>query len=128
MQLDCPSQTRLSQDENITGTINPSDGDIKPDRRAALDTCGFVVPEAWSYGGAEPFCNAPALPGSSYCARHRALCVVPARSAKGRGLARDLERLIDGLVSVPEPIEAVEAEEILALLELPRRRGAAEFE
>ncbi|MGH7002083.1 MAG: hypothetical protein ACREEA_11320 [Stellaceae bacterium] len=34
-----------------------------------------------------PFCDRPALPGSSYCAWHRALCAVAPASSAFAGLA-----------------------------------------
>ncbi|GEM_PF-4054869 len=63
---------RTSRDENKTGTIVAHAGaavTVAAARRVRL--CGYVVA-----AGAAPFCDRPALAGSSYCADHRALCAV----------------------------------------------------
>ena len=61
------------------------------------DECVYVVrPVA---RGNSPFCGLPPVPGSSYCARHRLLCVMSAESAAGRTLAETLAAEAE----VPEP-------------------------
>ncbi|MGH7123703.1 MAG: hypothetical protein ACREFI_04975 [Stellaceae bacterium] len=49
---------------------------------------------------ADPFCGAPTRPGSSYCACHHRLCIVPSGSAEGRLRAT---ALIEEAEAVPEP-------------------------
>jgi hypothetical protein len=87
-----------------------------------------------------PFCDAPALPGSSYCERHRALCEIAPRSPAGLAAARALTRDADAAppppadlaflaASAPPEIEAeAEPQDIAACLDLPgedRRDGEA---
>lgn len=80
----------VPEDENITRTISPFPPDVTPGERGGADApgksppgrssrpCAYVVAASWRFGGPDPFCNAPAAPGSAYCPRHRALCE-PAR-------------------------------------------------
>src|SRR5258706_16239042 len=75
-----PRPQRLCHQENITRTI--ADGaPLVTARGAAPERCGYVARAGWRYGGATPFCDAPALPGSSYCAGPRALCTIAPGSA-----------------------------------------------
>lgn len=85
---------------------------------------------------APPFCDAPALPGSSYCARHRALCILAPGSAAAESAARALdaaaaaapapprELAFLGAASVPELEAAAERDDIAACLDLPPGSGA----
>jgi hypothetical protein len=52
--------------------------------------CAFVLDL-----GTPRFCDEVAAPGSSYCARHRALCAIPAESPEGQRIGRDLAALAD---------------------------------
>jgi hypothetical protein len=54
----------------------------QPGRSRASSGCSFVVAD-WRERR-EPFCAAPTRPGSSYCARHQALCIVPKASPEAR--------------------------------------------
>ena len=88
--------------------------------------CSYVVAEGWHYGAPPPFCDAPAAPGSSYCAEHRALCAVPLGSvAATRVLAAQAHAAGSGtaLPPPPEPLE-IDADEALNALDLPRRDDA----
>lgn len=90
------------------------------------EPCGYVVVEDWQYGQGSPFCDAPALPGRAYCARHWALCHRPdeareAEPADTGGPPAELAHLEP--VDLPEPGEPAEA---LAELALPA--GAADDE
>jgi hypothetical protein len=86
---------------------------------------------------APPFCDAPALPGSSYCAQHRALCIVAPGSAAAERAARTLDEaaaaasgspgeleFLDA-AAVPELDAAAERDDIAACLDLPPGGGAA---
>lgn len=64
------------------GLVNES-GDSPGVR--SLYQCSYVVAER-RRGADAAFCDAPALPGSSYCAGHLRLCVVGPGSAEGRAL------------------------------------------
>jgi len=64
----------------------------------ATGACSFVVAD-WRQGR-EPFCGAATRPGSSYCARHEPLCIVPRESVEGR--AR-VAALIEDAEATPEP-------------------------
>src|SRR5262249_10044011 len=100
-------------------------------RAGTTRLCSYVVgderlPE-------QPFCDAPALPGSSYCACHQPLCVVAPESPEGRrlGLALDAE------AEAPEPPDelahlavcetpeamAEDPDELAVLLDYRPRRG-----
>jgi hypothetical protein len=72
--------------------------------------CGYVVTPDWRYGAGSPFCDAPALPGGSYCARHRRRCVLPRASRLARRRAARLAR---------------DAAEVLALVAAAAPRGLA---
>ena len=86
---------------------------------------------------APPFCDAPALPGSSYCAQHRAICIIASGSAAAEIAARMLDkaaaaapRSLRGLAyldaaAVPELEAAAERDDIAACLDLPPGAGAA---
>ena len=93
-------------DKNISGTcrtqiqdrdarVNLSGRDVSV---SAPGTCSFVVAD-WRLGD-EPFCGGPTRPGSSYCARHQALCVVPRGSAESR--SREAALAVD-VEAAPEP-------------------------
>src|ERR1700690_1400084 len=62
------------------GVVNGS-GDCPGAR--SIYQCSYVVAER-RRGADAVFCDAPALPGTSYCAGHLRLCVVGPGSAEGR--------------------------------------------
>ena len=83
---------------------------------ARAEPCGFVL--AGARAGVR-FCDAPAERGSSYCARHRALCqVAPERARRPSAIVAEFARAAEratppGLVppdravlADPEPVEA----------------------
>jgi hypothetical protein len=84
-------------------------------------TCRFIAAEAWEPGAA-PFCGAPVLPGSSYCASHRRLCYIDPVSPQAAGIViaqklagrvpppRKLKCLVTS--SLPEPDEETESSTI----------------
>jgi len=86
---------------------------------------------------APPFCDAPALPGSSYCPQHHAVCVIAPGSAAADGAARSLaeaaaaapaslrELAFLDAAAVPELEAAAERDDIAACLGLPPHGGAA---
>jgi hypothetical protein len=63
---------------------NPADREVP--------RCSYVDAEAWRYADPSPFCDAPAVRGSAYCARHQALCRLapgsPAAIAAAEALAQ----------------------------------------
>ena len=83
--------------------------------------CVYIIAATWRVGAA-PFCGAPVLPGSSYCARHAVLCGVDPASERGEQIAaeQDAAAAVDLLpdceaCAVPEPLEedgAIEAWEL----------------
>lgn len=114
--------------ENTTRTIA---GQVRP------ATCAYVAAIAWRYGAGDPFCGAPAVPGSSYCAPHHALCALVAGSAEAAGAARaqadaggetpPLPGLIRNELPLPLEVDADEdPRELAACLDLPVRVGADE--
>ena len=96
----------VSPVENILGTRwtwiqDPSSGVNDSGQTArvrASGACSFVVAD-WR-AGCEPFCGAPTRPGSSYCAHHQPLCIVPRESAEGRSR---LDTLLAEVEAVPSP-------------------------
>lgn len=74
----------LPNENKTSTTIAPSSLPVtacdEPPTRA--DLCGYVIAP-----GATPFCDRPALAGSSYCAWHRALCAVAPASPAFPALA-----------------------------------------
>jgi hypothetical protein len=99
-----------------------TDGGTEP----AADQCGYVV--ANTKGRPPRFCDAPAVRGSSYCGRHRALCQVAPGSAAAARIAAELASAGDALlppgapdiVAIPESIDDT-IDEALAALDLPPR-------
>ncbi|HXP73404.1 MAG TPA: hypothetical protein VN823_04605 [Stellaceae bacterium] len=89
------SRTLRSEIQDYPGQVN---GCGQTARTRASDACSFVVAE-WRTG-AEPFCGAPTRPGSSYCARHQPVCIVPRESAEGR--LREAA-LLEEAEAAPEP-------------------------
>ena len=101
-------------------------------------TCAYVAAVAWRYGAGDPFCGAPSLPGSPYCAPHHALCALVAGSAEAAGAVRaqsDPEGeapppppgLIRSELPLPLELDAEEdPRELAACLDLPVRAAAAE--
>lgn len=126
-------------DENISGTLSPTlsvppafviaDSDLynfgEQNRRAR---CSFVLAENWRYGEPDPFCGAPARPGSSYCARHQALCAVARDSDAAARILADQAHAAAAATAAPDDLapsalpEAVvtEPEEAFLALDLPR--------
>lgn len=95
-----------TQDKNISGTcsiwIQDLDGGVNASGQTAparaSGACSFVVAD-WREGG-EPFCGTPTRPGSSYCARHQPLCIVPRESAEGRSR---VATILEEVEAVPSP-------------------------
>ena len=118
--------------QNITRTIAEPGALVI--RRAAAAPCGYVARGSWRYGEAGPFCDAPAVPGSSYCAEHRALCTIAPGSAAAAGAARALDQAADAartpppelffLAAAPPPEldAAAEPEDIAGCLDVPAER------
>ena len=130
-----PRPQPLSHNENITRTI----ADAPPlvtICRSPLERCGYVVRDGWRYGEAAPFCDAPALPRSSYCAHHRALCTIAPGSTAAETAGRALDCVAEAApapppelayldaASVPELEAAAEPEDIAACLDLPPEGNA----
>lgn len=138
-----PRPHTLNLYENITRTIAQPPALVTlqlvtGNGAAAPDRCGYVVREGWRYGMAPPFCDAPALPGSSYCAHHRALCIVAPGSAAAERAARRLDEAAAAesapppgeleyldAAAVPELEAAAERDDIAACLDLPPRGSTA---
>lgn len=73
--------------------------------------CVYITVAKWR-AGAAPFCGAPVLPGSSYCARHAPLCGVDPASERGEQIAAEQDAaaamsLLPDLeaYAVPEPLD-----------------------
>src|SRR5579883_1559537 len=97
-------QERLASQENITRTIADSGCVVTSPLKGSSScrrSCSFIAAEGWTYGMDAPFCDAPALPGSSYCERHRALCEIAPRSPAGLAAARALTRDADAAPPPP---------------------------
>jgi hypothetical protein len=118
--------------ENISGTISsiPVSVDHKSDNNnhcEHIDLCGYVI--GHRRGQMARFCDAPATPGSSYCARHRALCQVPPDAAAAAPIRAALVRAAErtgpapprlGAVALPDPLDMDDGD--LAELDLPGTR------
>lgn len=88
--------------------------------------CGYVL-QAARRGRSARFCDAPAVPGSSYCARHRALCQVAPDSAAAAPIRSALDRAAERTAPPPARLDAVALPELdeedadaLEALDLPR--------
>ena len=87
---------------------------------------------------APPFCDAPPLPRSSYCAHHHAICVIAPGSDAAEMAARRLDEAAAEVApspgelafldaaAVPEHEAAAERDDIAALLHLPSDGAASE--
>lgn len=107
-----------SPHENISRTIAPPPETVTRrveqfNHSVQTDPCGYVLEEG-SGGGTARFCDAPAVPGSSYCAGHRALCQVAPNSAAAAPIRAELARAAEratlppprlDAIAVPEPFE-----------------------
>jgi hypothetical protein len=112
----------LPLNENITGTIRLApDLVIIESEKFYLyvcdgaPRCSYVEAEDWHYGEGSPFCDAPTVPGSSYCARHKALCRLDPDAEA------ELPPAEPGQPDPPEPLIPTEPEEVLPALDLPAR-------
>jgi hypothetical protein len=83
----------------------------KDSRRKPDQGCAYIAAGTWRVGAA-PFCGAPVLPGSSYCARHAPLCGVDPGSERGEQIAAEQDAVAAmsllpdlGTCAVPEPLE-----------------------
>jgi hypothetical protein len=85
-----------SQIQDDTSRVNRS-GQTARARPSA--TCSFVVVD-WGRGS-EPFCGAPTRQGSSYCARHQLICVLPRESVEGRSRAAALVSEAEAVLEPP---------------------------
>jgi hypothetical protein len=113
--------------ENITGTIqlSPDLVIIESDKLylcgySGSPRCSYVEAEDWHYGDASPFCDAPTVPGSSYCARHKALCHLAPGAEAATPPAEP------GQPDPPEPLIPTEPEEVLPALDLPPRPAGSD--
>src|ERR1700676_1738371 len=71
--------------EHTTATYpaGPCRSTVPGNPAARALAAGVPLVADWRESG-EPFCAAPTRPGSSYCARHQALCIVPKASPEAR--------------------------------------------
>src|SRR5260370_38637117 len=88
---------------------------LGPTRRAVPERCGYVARAGWRYGKGAPFCDAPALPGSSYCARHRALCTIAPGTAAAEIAGPALDRAADAAPAPPPELRFSEASSVPGL-------------
>lgn len=119
-----PEWLSLSPHENISGT---SSQETSAESDASGGCCAFVTVNNWRYGDGDPFCGAPAVAGSAYCAVHRALCQIPPGTRAGIAAARALRREAEiaappalGLLDAPALPEVESAAEAAALVDLRR--------
>ncbi len=130
----------VSVGENISGTISGCREDATWNRTTSDlgekigPTCCFIAAESWP-AGEPPFCGAPALPGSPYCASHASLCAAAARSPKGAriALAQDLAARAEpppelGHLAVCVVPEEREGQEGLERWDMPGAAGFADDE
>lgn len=120
--------------ENIVRTIPNAARDVTRPVAAAAP-CPFVLARRHRRGRPSPFCDAPAAPGSVYCARHRAGLQHEDRAALAAALAHAGEETVPlppefaGLAPVALPeIEPETSEEVIAALPLPCRSQWGETE
>ena len=101
----------VTEGENKTG-IDPSSlsevgVEVKRIGNLSIDPirnrCVFVVsPRHARPGAIGPFCGAPAIPRSAYCARHHRICVLSAASAAGQADAATLATEAEAAEPPPE--------------------------
>jgi hypothetical protein len=114
MAASCGQGFSAAHDENITGTL------------PAFNGCSYIL----DGDGAPQICEAPAVRGSPYCARHRALCLVAPDSPEGAAILREIDRAAAeappptvGPMLVQEMLEPVAPEEAAHSIDLPREQG-----
>lgn len=127
----------LTADENTTGTVGQEPkragdyarNDDPTGRRQRR--CSYVAAECWHYGAGDPFCPAPALPDSSYCAEHKALCRLAPGSAAADRAAAALQRAAEAaqgppaelgfldLPAIPDLDGEVDPDDIAHCIDLP---------
>lgn len=121
--------SRAALNENKTSTtvthVSSDVTAVGAARRYRAGLCGYVVAP-----GIAPFCDRPALPGSSYCASHHARCAVAPASpdfamiAEGQARAGGTLAMLPpelgwlAAPATPEPIDEYD-EEWPAGLDLP---------
>ena len=115
MDQDFGQTHRSPSNENISGTLALPHPPVTCEAaRINHDVyrrpCGFVLREA-RRGRPARFCDAPAVPGSSYCARHRAVCLVAPDSAAAAPIRRALDRAAERTAPPPPRLDAVELPE-----------------
>ena len=130
MGSETPRQSRTPHYENKTGTtIGRVQSDVTAvnvAQRYRTGLCGYVVAP-----GISPFCDRPALPGSSYCTLHHACCAVAPASPDFVIVAEGQTRAGDTLTTpppelawlaapaTPEPVDEYDGEWLVGL-DLPR--------
>jgi hypothetical protein len=72
------------------------------------EPCAYVV-RSWRFGGLSPFCDAPTVARTPYCARHLALCRVGPATAEGRRLAAGQARLAEQASAPPQEFARLDA-------------------
>jgi hypothetical protein len=91
-----PFRNNLTQNENISRTLldfraGSKDGFgariVGPEPALSVERrCVYIAAETWP-PGAPPFCGAPVLLGSPYCAEHTRLCTADPASEEGARIA-----------------------------------------
>jgi hypothetical protein len=119
-----PFRRDLTLNENISGTLLDFRARSKlgffartvgfEPAESAPRGCAYIAADTWP-PGAPPFCGAPVLLGSPYCAQHTRLCTVDPASPEGERIAitQDLAARaasppeLDHLapIALPEPAE-----------------------
>lgn len=130
----------LPPNENISGTLDDTQPEVTSDLAnfnysvRPVSPCGYVL-AAPRPGHPARFCDAPAVPGSSYCAGHRALCQVAPGSKAARRITARQARVPAHVpppphlasVPVPEPSEP-DPDDVRDALDLPRAATAEDAE
>jgi hypothetical protein len=137
MHGNLPLSSGVTEKENNSGTISQPGEAEKPSLASSAAEpapCAFIAAAEWAVG-AVPFCGAPSLPGSSYCAAHHRLCHLDPASAPAielvlaRELAPRATRRVRCLALSDVPEDDAEESESEAIAELRRalaRRGERE--
>jgi hypothetical protein len=102
-----PQPRRLAPDKNKQATS------ACLNRRPA--PCSFVISGDDALPGVPRFCDAPALPGSAYCAEHHARCAVRPDSAAGRRAIRRLKHAAGQAADPPRDLAHLASVEVAEL-------------
>jgi len=96
--------TNLTACENKQATTLLDRAPVPATGQREREPCRFILGDGNGHSRRPRVCAAPSVPGSAYCARHRALCSISPDSAAGERVARGFERAAGNQAWVPNDL------------------------